>query len=88
MRVGLTFTQMKLGRAKQHLDELRQEVMRYAKDRAYTVTKRDDVQRIVLSRSIRQSQIQKMTALRIKLRTLHPKRCRLLNPCSLIIKLL
>jgi hypothetical protein len=44
MKVGLTYTQMKLGRAKEHLDALNLEVAKFLQN-PYTVTQQDDIEK-------------------------------------------
>src|SRR6266852_5532682 len=42
MRVGLTYTQMKLGRAYEHLDQLKGEVARFIESKPYTKRRYSD----------------------------------------------
>jgi len=46
LRVGLTYTQMKLGRAFEHLDQLKREVALFIQSKPYTERRYDDVQKL------------------------------------------
>jgi len=44
LRFGLTYTQMKLGRAHEHLSQLKDEIARFCKSKPYTERRYDDTQ--------------------------------------------